>query len=301
MDEIQKPTSPAELADAEEKNLPRKIGFPPNTLFERPVRLDVLAARKGLFAAIDKPADVLFEPYAGSPEIPVPDKNGYIAPQCASVVAAVRKQGEKPEFARLGISSPFSALQCDFEISGVCVLACDKAVATVLRNAAGSAFVEFTYIMLTRKSPDLPEKFEVDLPMVKNENRPVWAVSHRYGRKSRTQFELVEILRDFQIWRAKSACVRPHQIRLHAAEKGLKIIGETVYSRGGQIFTSQFKGDYKLKRSDEFERPIYPHLFLHLEKIEFDGAKFGQPELGKNEITAPLPKNFELVLKKCER
>ena len=74
-----------------------------------------------------------------------------------------------------------------------------------------------------------------------------------------------------------------------------------MYSRGGQIFTSQFKGDYKLKRSDEFERPIYPHLFLHLEKIEFDGEKFGQPELGKNEITAPLPKNFELVLKKCGR
>lgn len=286
--------SPAR-ADAEE--LPEKIGFPPGTLFDRPARLDVLAAKRGLFAAVNKPADVLFEPYAGSPQIPA--KGMEEAGQLSGVVAAIRRQAGKPELRRLGMDSPFCALQCDFEVSGACVAACGKPSAAALRNAAGSGYVSFEFIFLARRAPDIPEKFEADLPIVKNENRPVWTVSHRYGRKSKTVFELVENLRDFQLWRARACAPRPHQIRLHAAEKGLKIIGENVYSRGGQIFTSQFRGDYKLKRGEEFERPIYPHLFLHLEKISFDGAAFGSPEFDRNEIFAPIPKNFALALRKC--
>lgn len=285
-------------ADTGVEKLPEKIGFPQGTLFERPVRLDVLAAKKGVFAALNKPADVLFEPYAGAPQIPAKGANRN-PEQLSSVIAAMRKQAGKPELERLGMKSPFCALQCDFEISGACVAACDKPAAAALRNAAGSGYVSFEFIFLARRAPDLPEKFEADLPMVKNENRPVWAVSHRYGRKSKTVFELAENLRDFQLWKACATTPRPHQIRLHAAEKGLKIIGESVYSRGGQIFTSQFKGDYKLKRGEEFERPIYPHLFLHLQKISFDGAAFGSPELGRAEIFAPLPKNFALALRKC--
>lgn len=289
----------ASPADAGSEKLPEKIGFPPGTLFGRPARLDVLAAKKGVFAALNKPADTLFEPYAGSPQIPSKGKSNCNPEQLSSVIAAMRKQAGKPELERLGMRSPFCALQCDFETSGACVAACDKPAATALRNAAGSGYILFEFIFLARRAPDLPEKFEADLPMVKNENRPVWAVSHRYGRKSKTVFELVENLRDFQLWKACAAAPRPHQIRLHAAEKGLKIIGESVYSRGGQIFISQFKGDYKLKRGEEFERPIYPHLFLHLQKISFDGSAFGIPELGRTEIFAPLPKNFALALRKC--
>lgn len=178
-------------ADAAPEKLPEKIGFPQGTLFERPVRLDVLAVKKGLFAALNKPADVLFEPYAGAPQIPAKGANCN-PDQLSSVIAAMRKQAGKPELERLGMKSPFCALQCDFEISGACVAACDKPAAAALRNAAGSGYVSFEFIFLARRAPDLPEKFEADLPMVKNENRPVWAVSHRYGRKSKTVFELAE-------------------------------------------------------------------------------------------------------------
>lgn len=277
--------------------IPDKIGFPQKTLFDRPTRLDVLCAKKGLFAAISKPADTLFEPYSGSPAMPHEVTEPYEM-QYAPIVAAIRKQAGKPELERLGIKSPFCALQCDYEVSGACVVACDKSTAAVLRNAEGSGYVAYEFILLARKSQNLPKNFEVNLPIVKNENRRVWTVSHRYGKKCRTAFELAEDFRDFQLWRARSASARPHQIRLHAAEKGLKIIGESVYSRGGQIFTSQFKGSYKLKRGEKFEKPIYPHLFLHLQKVSFNGSDFNHPELGANEICAPLPKNFALVIDK---
>ncbi len=277
--------------------IPDKIGFPQKTLFDRPARLDVLCAKKGLFAAISKPADTLFEPYSGSPAMPHEAAEPYEM-QYAPIVAAIRKQAGKPELERLGIKSPFCALQCDYEVSGACVIACDKSTAAVLRNAEGSGYVTYEFILLARKSQNLPKNFEVNLPIVKNENRRVWTVSHRYGKKCKTAFELAEDFRDFQLWRARSTSARPHQIRLHAAEKGLKIIGESVYSRGGQIFTSQFKGNYKLKRGEKFEKPIYPHLFLHLQKVSFNGSDFNHPELGANEICAPLPKNFALVIDK---
>lgn len=277
--------------------VPDKIGFPQKTLFDRPARLDVLCAKKGIFAAISKPADTLFEPYSGSPAMPHEAAEPYEM-QYAPIVAAIRKQAGKPELERLGIKSPFCTLQCDYEVSGACVIACDKSTAAVLRNAEGSGYVTYEFILLARKSQNLPKNFEVNLPIVKNENRRVWTVSHRYGKKCKTAFELAEDFRDFQLWRARSTSARPHQIRLHAAEKGLKIIGESVYSRGGQIFTSQFKGSYKLKRGEKFEKPIYPHLFLHLQKISFNGSDFNCPELGANEICAPLPKNFALVIDK---
>ena len=280
--------------------VPDKIGFPQKTLFDRPARLDVLCAKKGIFAAISKPADTLFEPYSGSPAMPHEAAEPYEM-QYAPIVAAIRKQAGKPELERLGIKSPFCALQCDYEVSGACVIACDKSTAAVLRNAEGSGYVTYEFILLARKSQNLPKNFEVNLPIVKNENRRVWTVSHRYGKKCKTAFELAEDFRDFQLWRARSTSARPHQIRLHAAEKGLKIIGESVYSRGGQIFTSQFKGNYKLKRGEKFEKPIYPHLFLHLQKISFNGSDFNCPELGANEICAPLPKNFALVIDKLGR
>ena len=47
----------------DQEALPEKIGFPSGTLYERPVRLDVLAAQKSIFVAIDKPADVLLDSY----------------------------------------------------------------------------------------------------------------------------------------------------------------------------------------------------------------------------------------------
>ena len=83
--------------------IPDKIGFPQKTLFDRPTRLDVLCAKKGLFAAISKPADTLFEPYSGSPAMPHEAAEPYEM-QYAPIVAAIRKQAGKP--ARKTIQEP---------------------------------------------------------------------------------------------------------------------------------------------------------------------------------------------------
>ncbi len=270
---------------SEEEKLPEKIGFPEGVLIDAPVRFDVLSAMKGVFAAINKPAGILMDSYLG-------------APKCKSVMLAMREQKGKREFDRLGIESPYAINQLDFEISGAALMATDKKNADNFRNAMWSGMFEFEYLVLCKAARNTESEFTVELPILMHEERPVWIVSHRFGKKAKTRFEIVKSAGDYQIWRAKANIVRPHQIRVHAAEAGLKIAGENVYSRTPPVYLSKLKEDYRLAKGVEKERPLYGAVCVHLAKIRFNGKDAGVPEIGETEIYAPPPKSFAACMKK---
>lgn len=248
-----------------------KIGFPPNTLCAEAVRLDVIETGDGYFA-VNKPAGVLLEAYPA-------------APKTKSLVAAIRENLKKPEFARLSIASPYSVNQLDFETSGAAIIACGKDSAARLRNAMWSGEMFFEYLVLARGGSDKGDDFSVDLPLLKHERRDLWIVSHRFGKKAQTHFKKIAESRGFTLWRARAAFARPHQIRAHAKEAGLRVAGENVYSRTSPVYMSEIKREqYKLDRSLERELPLYPHICIHLENA--NGAR------------APLPKGFAAALKR---
>ena len=260
-----------------------KIGFPPGTLANSALRLDVVALKNGVYAALNKPADMLFDAYPG-------------APKMRSVMQAIRAQGEKPEFARFGLKSPYSVCQSDFEVSGAALLAMDKGAATRLRNAAWSGLFDIEYLLLTRRS-SAPDSFKSELPILMHENRPVWIVSHRFGKKAETSFTRLKVCRDCELWRAKAKSARPHQVRVHAAESGLKIIGEEVYARGGYVYLSNLKDDYRPRRGEREEPPLYPHLALHCAAIKMK-ADDALSDIGDICAEAPLPRPFAAMLKR---
>ena len=248
-----------------------KIGFPPNTICEDAVRLDVLATEKN-YAVINKPAGILFDSYLGSPKM-------------KSVVLAMRERPDKPEFQRLSIQSPYAINQVDFEISGATILACDKDTANDMRNAMWSESMEFEYLLLAKNAGQKEENFVVDLPILKHEERNVWIVSHRFGKKAKTEFQIIETAGQYQLWKAKARTVRPHQIRVHAHEAKLNIVGERIYSKTPLIYLSKLKADsYKIDRTLEEEQPLYNSLYIHLAKA--------------NDVCAPLPKGFATTLKR---
>ena len=264
--------------------IPSKIGFPEGLLGDIPVRIDVLNAVIGKFAVVDKPADMLFDSYLG-------------APKAQSVMLALRRQQGKGELERLGMKSPYAINQADFEYSGASLLAMDKDIATSMRNAMWSGKFEFEFLFLTRAYRKNETEFDVDLPLLMHEDRPVWIVSHRFGKKAKTSFKLVADGGDYQLWSAKANTIRPHQVRVHAAEAGLDIIGEWIYSKTPYIFLSKLKGEYKLGK-DAQEKALYPHLAIHLASIKFNGADFGEDDIGEVCAKAPLPKGFRVMLKK---
>ena len=264
----------------------KKIGFPAGVIGSEPLRIDVVADASPFFIALNKPAGVLFDSYSG-------------APRSKSIILAMRASPEKPEFKSLGLVSPLSANQIDFEISGVAIVACGKSAAAGLRNAAWSGAMEFEYEILAESDGGRNgDSFEVDLPIFMHSRRPVWLVSHRYGKKARTFFELIEESGGYQLWRARAKNVRPHQIRVHAGEAGLRIAGESVYSETRGVYVSSMKGGYYKSSGGEAERPLYPNLFLHLSKISFDGSAAGCGALGEIVLRAPLPKGFSACLKR---
>ena len=247
-----------------------KIGFPPNVISPDAVRLDVLASEKN-YTIINKPAGILLDSYLGSPKM-------------KSVMLAMRERPDKPEFQRLGIESPYAVNQVDFDISGASIIACNKDFAKDMLNAMWSETMEFEYLLLAKNAGQKEESFTVDLPILKHEDRNVWIVSHRFGKKAKTQFQIVETAGQYQLWRAKARSIRPHQIRVHAHEGKLNIVGETIYSRTPLIYLSKLKADYKVDRTLEEEQPLYQHLYIHLEKID--------------NVVAPLPKGFATTLKR---
>lgn len=266
-------------------NCPQKIGFAAGTLLENSIRMDVCGSLKGEFAVLEKPAGVLLDAYLGSPK-------------AKSIIQAMRETPEKPEFLRFGMSSPYGVNQLDFEMSGLGMIAMTKESSAKLRNALWSGFFTFEYLMLAERSPDkIPDEFTSNLPIFMHDERPVWIVSHRFGKKASTRFKKLETCGNYELWRAWANVVRPNQIRLHAAEGGLKIVGEEIYSRTPLVYMSNLKRDYNLPKKAE-EKPLYGELAMHLERLCIDGNRAEIAGLGKFQARAKLPKSFSVMLKK---
>ena len=208
---------------------------------------------------------------------------------------ALRREllNEKPQLKKLGIEGLFRAYKLDAELSGVLLYAKTTEWEELLKNAAGSAQLIFRFHLLA-SSESQEQSFDCDLPIAFHTNGKRMVISHRTGKKCRTRFRFLRAYGSYGLWEAETRDLRPHQIRIHAAELGLKIAGESLYARGDRVYLSRIKRDYR--PSGQEESPIYEGLCLHLISIGF--------EIPGKEIPpaqAPLPKGFQTLLKALDR
>ena len=257
------------------------ISFPEGYLGSRPQKFDLIADNDAFFA-ICKPAGVAcfqHEWSLGRPDISM----------------ALRREllNEKPQLKRLGMEGLFRVFNLDAEVSGILVYAKTEAAEEALKNAVGSRELKFVYHLLVTNKGDSRELI-CDLPIAKHFSEPRMLVSHKTGKKCETEFKFLRNFgHGFELWEATTNYNRTHQIRLHAAEVGLGIAGETMYSKGEQVYLSSLKRGFRGNRGKE--RPIYDALALHLVQVEF-GERL--PELPV--VTAPLPRKFAGLLKQLD-
>lgn len=256
------------------------ITFPPGVLSAEPVRLDVLARGAGWFA-IDKPPGLLLAPDAVHPE------------DAQSIVAAIHQAAAagKPQLAALDIGGCARIHAMDAEVSGVAVLATDPSAAATLRDALGSGRWRFHYEFVA-EAADAPAQLECDLPLVRHGGQPRIIVSHRGGKRCRTAFLRLQALGSHALWSAVTAENRLHQVRVHAAECGLRIPGETVYGRVRPVFLSSLKRGYR--RGAEDERPLHAGLALHLHRVSLGQGS----EL--IDVESPRPKSLAALVRRLE-
>jgi 23S rRNA pseudouridine955/2504/2580 synthase len=131
-----------------------------------------------------------------------------------------------------------------------------------------------------------------ELPLAPHATESRMLVSHTTGKKTLTRFNLEQRFRGYAVWTATTTFDRLHQIRLHAAESGLPIMGEARYAKIPSVMLSEIKRDYRPSPRNP-EAPIYGELALHLARVVFPGAD-GQMVT----VEAPLPKAFGVLLKR---
>jgi 23S rRNA pseudouridine1911/1915/1917 synthase len=234
------------------------IGFPPNTIRETSTRVKILLNGDD-FLAIDKPPNVSSEKIIE-----------YLPKQCTD----------------LGLYYPKEVFTLDGEISGIFLIAKTKQSAAKLRNCYGSQLYIFTFDLLTLPTV-LDKTITCDLPIAKHFSRPSMVVSHKTGKKSHTDFWFIENVGPYEHWRATTRFLRPHQIRLHAHECGIGIIGENLYASHSINVTKKF-----LKTPNLESHWSAQYLPIHLSCIEVNSSQ---------KIESPLPKKFQSFMKLLQK
>ncbi len=154
----------------------------------------------------------------------------------------------------------------DLDTSGVMVFALTKAAQADLGRQFEARTVRKVY--LARLAGRLePDEGRVDLPLIVDwPNRPRQHVNHETGRPAQTDWKVVSRTGDETRVRLMPLTGRSHQLRVHMAELGHPILGDSLYATGAA--------------------KDHPRLMLHAESL-----RLRHPETGRT-VTWSVPCPF---------
>jgi tRNA pseudouridine32 synthase/23S rRNA pseudouridine746 synthase len=136
--------------------------------------------------------------------------------------------------ARLRRSFPSVLLvhRLDLDTSGVMVFALTRAAQAALGRQFEARAVEKDYVARLAGRLE-PEAGRVDLPLIVDwPNRPRQHVNHATGRPAQTDWQVIGRGEDETRVRLTPLTGRSHQLRVHMAELGHPILGDTLYATG---------------------------------------------------------------------
>lgn len=160
----------------------------------------------------------------------------------------------------------------DEETSGVMIYALDKKAHAELTRQFENRLVRKTYLCLVHGAADFTET-DVDAPLgVDRECRVRYAVDGLEARPAQTRYACLGVspCGQFSLLRAFPRTGRSHQIRVHARELGLPIVGDDLY--GGP-------------RDEATFGEIPPRVCLHAESLSLVHPIKGDPMC----LRAPFP------------
>lgn len=232
--------------------------------------------------ALDKPSGLLTSP----------DRYDPLRPNLMKLLHA-GIAAQKPWARERNLTYLSNAHRLDFETSGVILLAKSKPALVALADLFGSEKPRKKYVALVSGVPP-SETFEADGSLAPHPLKlGLMRVDSRNGKRSKTIFRVLETFPayGYALLSCQPLTGRTHQIRVHAAHLGLKLVGDTLYG-GKPLWLSRLKKDYRLKPGHE-ERPLLARVALHAEELQLIHPITGQTIT----ITAPWPKDVNVALK----
>jgi 23S rRNA pseudouridine1911/1915/1917 synthase len=201
----------------------------------------------------------------------------------------------------------------DAETSGIVLCAKTKPALDFLSGQFQSKTVRKTYNALVALSAAegaeatrdfardpagaLPPEFSVDLAIGEDEQVAgrMRVFRKRGGKPSVTEFRVLEPFGRFAWLECRPLTGRTHQVRVHLAAAGAPVLNDALYGDPASVLLlSGLKRHYKGR--DE-EKPLISRLALHSGALGFIHPSTQEPV----EITAPLPREFEIALKYLRR
>ena len=201
----------------------------------------------------------------------------------------------KPWARERGLTYLANAHRLDFETTGILLLAKDRPSLVTLANHFGSEIPRKRYLALVRGTPEADE-FTVDQPLAQDRFEIGKMRVSRTGKKSVTDFRVLEKFTGCTLLECRPRTGRTHQIRVHLQYAGHPIYGDMVYDGEWLLLSVIKRGDYRLKPGRE-ERPLIGSLALHAAKLDLPHPATGAPV----HIEAPTPREFNVALKYLRR
>lgn len=196
----------------------------------------------------------------------------------------------KPWVRGHGLNYLMIAHQLDAEASGVLLFARSKPVLIALANLFGAEKPLLKYIALVQGAPEA-DRFEVDAKLAAHPVKIGQRCVTRSGKKSKTQFMVLERFSGYTLLGCEPLTSRTHQIRVHLRHAGLPVVGDGLYG-GKNLWLSQLKRNYRLKPGRK-ERPLLSRPALHVQKVRLPHPVTGRAV----SIAAPWPKDLQVAVK----
>lgn len=230
--------------------------------------------------ALDKPAGLLTSP----------DPDNEARPSLMQLlhegIAAA-----KPWARDRGLTYLVNAHRLDSGTSGVILLAKNKPAQMALADQFGTEKPLRTLISLAWGNPPAA-RFEVDAKIAPHPLKTAqMCVDQKAGKKSRTEFEVLEQFSDWVLLRCSPLTDRKHQIRVHLKHAGFPVVGDDVYG-GKMLWLSRLKRDFRLKPGRE-ERPLIARTAVHSEELSLTHPVTGETVVIKSE----WPKDIRVGVK----
>lgn len=255
------------------------LGFPEPLLGVDTWRVPVLSRGEGWWILF-KPPGCLVAPDPRFPGMP-------------SLTGAYEQQYRegKPEVLAWGVPRLRGVYWLDPEVCGPVLLCAPDGPLEEFRNQLGSEQYRFRFELLALDGGRPADEFTIDLPIQMEDDLEI-RVSHRHGKKSQTSFRRLNRWGHMSLWEAVTPYPRPYQIRLHAHEGGLRVVGENRFGRVNQLYLSRLKRSFSPKGERE-ERPLWPGVAVRL-------ANLSLPALSE-EVVCPPPGPWQAALRKLDQ
>lgn len=189
----------------------------------------------------------------------------------------------------------FTVHRLDKETSGLIVFAKDEAIHKVLSQKFEGRDVEKYYLGLVQGTM-MNKKGTIDVPIMEHPGKTTLMMTHKKGKPSVTDFEVLEEFGNFSLVQFQIHTGRTHQIRVHMKHIGHTIVCDNLYGDGQPVLLSAIKRKYNLSKNELEEKPILNRLALHSFQLKFKDA-----DGNLHELEAPIAKDMKALMQQLRK